>query len=174
MRIMARRMMSAAEPWIGALMEARSTKLRSAGCAELALGKAILRPKMVVDVAVGLHLAALLGHVVLDAGEAREIGLDVLARLAALDAELVGEPEGRDAVDDAEIDRLGAAPHVGRHALDRHAEHLARRHGVDVEALLERILQRLDVGDVGEDAQLDLAVVGRDQDLAGRARRTPF
>ena len=67
---------------------------------------------------------------------------------------------------DAEIDRFGAAPHFRRHALDRHAEHFRCRHGVNVEPFLERILQRLDVGDMGEDAQLDLRIVGADQGLA--------
>ena len=42
-------------------------------------------------------------------------------------------------------------------SFDRHAEHLRRRHGVDVEAFGERLLQLRDVGDVREHAQLDLA-----------------
>ena len=53
-----------------------------------------------------------------------------------------------------------------RHALDRHAEHLGRRHGVDVETFREGMLQLRDVGHVREHAQLDLAVVGGDQLLA--------
>ena len=81
-------------------------------------------------------------HVVADAGEALEIFLDVGAGLLARDAELVGEAEGGDAVDDAEVDRLGAAAHFGRHVLDRHAEHFRRRHGVNVEAVAERLAQR--------------------------------
>ena len=38
-------------------------------------------------------------HIVLDAGKTLEIGADVAAGLLARDAELVGQPEGRDAVD---------------------------------------------------------------------------
>jgi hypothetical protein len=53
-----------------------------------------------------------------------------------------------------------------RHALDRHAEHLRRGHGVDVEAFGEGLLQLRDVADVGQQAQLDLAVVGADQHFA--------
>ena len=85
-------------------------------------------------------------------------------------AELRGEPECRDAVDDAEVDGLGAPPHLGRHALDRHAEHLGRRHGVNVEPVREGLRQLRDVGDVGQHAQLDLAVVGGDQ-LVPASRR---
>ena len=120
------------------------------------------------------HVAVLLGerlglvHVVADAGEALEIFLDVGAGLLARDAELVGEPERRDAVDDAEVDRLGAAAHLARHALHRHAEHLRRGHGVDVEAVAEGLLQRLDVGDLGEQPQLDLRIVGGDELVARR------
>ena len=117
----------------------------------------------------GLDVAVIVGeflgrfHVVADAGEALEVGLDVLARLLARNAELVGQPERRDAVDDAEVDRLGAPARLGRHVLDRHAEHFRRRHGVNVEAVGERLLELRNVGDVGEHAQLDLAVVGGDQ-----------
>ena len=42
--------------------------------------------------------------------------------------ELLGEPECRDAVDDAEIDRLGAPPRFARHAFDGHAEHFRCGH----------------------------------------------
>ena len=38
---------------------------------------------------------------------------------------------------------------------------------MDVEAVLEGLAQLRDIGDVGEHAQLDLAVVGRDQLVAG-------
>ena len=75
-------------------------------------------------------------------------------------------PDRGDAVDDAEIDRLGSAADVGVHALDGHAEHLRRRHGVDVEPVGEGLPQRRDVGHMGEHAQLDLAVVGGDQLVA--------
>ena len=56
-------------------------------------------------------------------------------------------------------------------SVHRHAEHLRGGDRVDVDALGERLLQRADVGHVGQDAQLDLRVVGRDQQVA-RARRT--
>ena len=107
-------------------------------------------------------------HVIADAGEAREIGLDVVARLLAADTQLVGQAEGRDAVDDAEVDCLGAPPHHRVHALDRHAEHFARRHGMNVDAVGEGLLQLRDIGHMGQHAQFDLAVVGADQLRSGR------
>src|SRR3546814_4483737 len=55
------------------------------------------------------------------------------------------------------------------HALDRHAEDLARRHGVDVQARAERFAQRFHLGDVREQAQLDLRVVRRQQHMARRS-----
>ena len=105
-------------------------------------------------------------HIIPDPGEALEIGLDVIARLLARDRQLVGEAEGRDAIDDAEIDRLGAPAHFRRHALDRHVEHLRRRNGVDVCAVGEGLLELRDLGDMRKHAQFDLAIVGRDQLVA--------
>ena len=109
-------------------------------------------------------------HVVADAGEALKVRLDVVARLLAADAQLVREAERRDAVDDAEVDRLGAAAHLARHVLHRHAEHFRCRHRVNVEAFGEGLLQLRNVGDVREHAQLDLRIVGRDE-LHARRRR---
>ena len=52
---------------------------------------------------------------------AREVGVDRRLRLAARDAELVRETEGRRAVDDPEVDRLGARALLGRDRLRRDA-----------------------------------------------------
>ena len=122
-----------------------------------------------------LDIAALAGQplrlvdIVADTRETPEIGADILARFLAADAELGRQAEGRDAIDDAEIDRLGAAADQRVHALDGQAEHLARGHGVDVEAFGEGVAQLRDVGDVGKHPELDLAVIGRHQ--AGARRR---
>ena len=108
-------------------------------------------------------------HVVPDAGKALEIGADVVSRLLPADAELVGKPEGGDAVDDAEVDGLGPAAHHRVHALDRHAEHFGRRHRMDVLPLGESLFQLRNVRHMGHDAQLDLAVVGADELRAFRS-----
>ena len=106
-------------------------------------------------------------HVRADARVAHEIRVDIALRLARLDAELAAEPEGADAIDDAEIDRLGAAPDQPRHLRHRHAEHLARRAAVDVLPGGERLAQCGYVGHMGEQPQFDLGVVGTDQQVAG-------
>src|SRR5262249_32716284 len=75
------------------------------------------------------HIALLLRdrlgllYVIADAGEALKIFADIGTGLLTADAELVRETEGGNAVDDAEIDRLGAAADLAWHVLDRYAEH---------------------------------------------------
>ena len=106
-------------------------------------------------------------HVIPDAGIFLEIGIDVDLGLALGNAELGGQAEGRDAVDDAEIDRLGLAPDHGIHALDGHAEDLARGQGMDVDTFPEGLLQGLDLGHMGGEAELDLGIIHREQLMAG-------
>ena len=100
--------------------------------AELALGTGFRMDGRDVDLAAeqgrdeagGADLGAGAVHIVADAGEAFEIGLDIGPGLGLIDAQLVRQAEGADPVDDAEIDRLGAAAGFGGHAFDRDAEHL--------------------------------------------------
>src|SRR5262249_10639321 len=115
-------------------------------------------------------------HVVADAGETLEIFPDIGAGLVAADAELIGEPERRDAVDDAEIDRLGAAADFAGHVFHRYAEHFRGRHGVNVEPVAERFAQLLDARDLGGGPPLDLRGIRRDGLLApaGNERAAGF
>src|SRR5215469_14748114 len=121
------------------------------------------------------HIAVLLRerlgllYVIADAGEALEIFADIGTGLLPADAELVCETKGGNAVDDAKIDRFGAAADLAWHVLDRYAEHFRRGHGVDVELLAERFAQLFDVGDLGEDPQLDLRII-RGDELVTRRR----
>ena len=114
-----------------------------------------------VAVALGLLDRAL--DEVLHVREAREVGVDVLLRLLARDLEVLREAERRDAVDDPEVDHLGDVALVLRQRRRVLAEHLRGRRRVDVLVPRERLAQPRLAGDVREDAQLDLAVVGRDQ-----------
>ena len=119
------------------------------------------------------HVAVLLGErlggfdIVANAGKALEILFDIGAGFLAGDAELVGEPESRDAVDNTEIDCFGAAADFGGHAFHRHAEHFGSRHGVNIESLAKRLLQRRDATDLGQQPQFDLRIVGRNELVAG-------
>src|SRR6516164_3613083 len=102
-------------------------------------------------------------HVVPDAREALEIFPDIGAGFLPLDAKLVRQSESRDAVDDAEVDRLRPPAHFGWHALDRYCKHLRGGHGVDIEILAKCLPQRLDLRDLGQESQLDLRIVRRYQ-----------
>ena len=119
-----------------------------------------------LDIAMLAAEGAVLLHVVLDAGEFLEVLLDVGGGFLARDGKLPREAEAGDAVDDAEVDRLGLTADHRVHALHGHVEHLARRHRVNVDAIVEGLAQARNVGDVGEQAQFDLRVVSREQDIA--------
>ena len=81
----------------------------------------------------------------------------------ARDLEVLREAERGDAVDDPEVDHLRDVALVLRQRRLVLAEHLRRGRGVDVVAARERLPQLRLAGDVREDAQLDLRVVGRDE-----------
>ena len=100
---------------------------------------------------------------VLDVREARQVRVDVGLRLLARDVEVLGEPERRDPVDDPEVDHLGHVALVLRELGALLAQHLGGRRRVDVLAARERLAELRLAGDVREDAQLDLRVVGREQ-----------
>src|SRR3954469_18842677 len=111
-------------------------------------------------VAVALRLLDRPLDEVLDTWETREIRVDVLLRLLARDLEVLREPERGNSVDDAEVDHLRDRPVSRRQLAGLLAEHFDGGCGVDVIAARERLAQLRLSGDVREDAQLDLRVVG--------------
>ena len=114
------------------------------------------------------HLARPLDHmlhILLHLGVGGEIALYDLFGLLARNVEPLAQPEGRDAVDDAEIGRLGLASLVARHRIDRFAEEPRGRRGMDVLAVLECRDQRLVAAQMRHQAQLDLTVIGRQQHM---------
>src|SRR5690606_10223211 len=96
----------------------------------------------------------------------QEVVLDVGGCFLARYRELTRETEAGYAIDDAEIDRLGAATNHRVHVLDGNVEHLAGGHRVDVDAIMEGLSQCGNVGDVREETQLDLRIVGGNEDVA--------
>ena len=76
------------------------------------------------------------------------------------DAEPFREPEGRDAVDDAEIGRFGLAALVARDLFDGFVVDARGGGGVDVVAGVEVGDHVLVAAEVGHDAQLNLRIVG--------------
>ena len=112
-------------------------------------------------VAVALRLLDRAGDEVLHVREPREVRVDVRLSLVARDLEVLRQPVRGDAVDDPEVDHLRDRALVLRQRRRLPAEHLGGGRGVDVLAGSEGGLELRLAGDVGEDAQLDLRVVGR-------------
>ena len=104
-------------------------------------------------------------HVLPDAGELREILVDDLGGFLARNAQALGQAEGGDAVGDAVIDHLGLAAHLGRDHFGEDAEDPRGGGGVDVDAGFERFQQARLAAERGDDAQLDLRVIRREQQI---------
>ena len=96
-------------------------------------------------------------------GIAGEIIVDVTFCLCIRYADVLGQAERRYAVDNAEVDRLGLAPHFGRDLFRGEPEDLRGGPGVDVFIALKGLDQRGISAHMGEDAQFDLGVIGRKQ-----------
>ena len=173
MRIIATLMMSAFEPCMTKLTASRSPSERVCAVRRADLRHRPAAAEQRRDVAVARRLLDRPRDEVLHVREAREVGVDVGLRLLARDLEVLREAERRDAVDDPEVDHLRDRPLARRQLRRVHAEHLGRGRRVDVLAALERLAQLRLAGDVREDPQLDLRVVGRQQlrALLGDERR---
>ena len=110
-------------------------------------------------------------HIGADAGKILEIGSDIVTRLTLRNAQLAGQAETRDAVDDAKIDRLCAPPCFTIHGIQRDTKYLGGRARVDIHALLERLDHRAFTRHMGNKAQFNLRIVGRNQLAAGRRHK---
>ena len=102
-----------------------------------------------------------------DALVALEVGFDVGLGDLLVDVELRGEAEGADAVDDAEVDGLGAGAGLLVHGGGVDAEDLGGGEGVDVLAGAVGVEQQRVLREVGHEAELDLRVVGGHEQVAG-------
>ena len=96
-----------------------------------------------------------------------QIAVNIVLGFGPADADILSQGKLGDPVDDAEIDGLGAAPHLGRHFLKGYAKDLRGRHPVDVLPGVEGGLHGRVAGHVGQNAQLDLAVICVHEDPAG-------
>ena len=115
-----------------------------------------------LGIALGPHRFERFEDVALDAREALEIGVDHRLRLVRRHFQPRGETPAADAVEDREVDRLGARAGIARHL----AEHLFGRAGVDVLAIGEGFLERIDPGHMRRQPQFDLRIVGGEQHVA--------
>ncbi len=112
-----------------------------------------------LDIALLGSLGAGALHVLKHAGIAGKIAVDISLGLLAVDADLLGQPERAHAVDQAEVDRLGAAAHVIGDLRQVHAEHLARRRAVHVQIVAEGVQQAFILGQMRHDPKFDLRVI---------------
>ena len=96
-----------------------------------------------------------------------EIAVHILLGFLDGDSDILGQGEGGNAVNDAKIYRFRASPHAGGHLLHRYAEDLGGGEGVDILSGAEAVDHGLVPGHVGQQAQLDLGVVGVHQHLSG-------
>ena len=97
-----------------------------------------------------------------------KIAVDVSLGELLRDPKLPGEAERAHPVEDAEIDHLRLPPHVGIHHLGEDAEDVGRGPAVDVFAVGKCPSQRLVAGEVREDPELDLRIIGGEDLPAGR------
>src|SRR5258708_1717703 len=78
-------------------------------------------------------------QVLLHAAIAREIGADEFRGFFLIDSQLLREPEGRKAINDAEVDGLGGAAVLRSLRQRPHAEDFLRRPRVDVFTVAESL-----------------------------------
>ena len=125
------------------------------------LGDVAAPPDERRDEALGPGLLLDREHVVADARVGREVRVDEVLGLLAADVGARGQAEVAHPVGDPEVDHLGHRALVGGDVGRLLVEHPRGRVAVDVGVARERLLEVLVAGHVGEDAQLDLRVVGR-------------
>ena len=107
--------------------------------------------------------------VLLDLGESLVVALDVVRGFGARDPQALGEPEGALTIDDAEVHRLGDRAHLARDLVAGQVEEAGGGLGVDVGAAGECVRKTTHAAaQVGEDPELDLGVIRRQQQAPGR------
>ena len=113
----------------------------------------------------GFHIALFPGvlhhvfHIGLHAGVVAQIAVDIRPGFLPGDADVPGQREIGDAIDNAEVHGLGTAAHLGGDFLGGDAEYCSCGNGVEILAGTECILHGLVIGNIAEYPQLDLAVV---------------
>src|SRR5262249_40118533 len=103
-----------------------------------------------------------------------EVGVDELLRRLLRDADVLGQRERRLPVEQRVVDDLGPSPQLVFVQTRVWTEDVQRRTVVNVLAGAEGLDQRWFVGEVREDTQFNLRVVGRDQHVSrGSNERSP-
>ena len=125
-----------------------------------------MRPKRVLVKPGGVS-RNLLVEKFFDAAIALEICRDKFGSFLCVDAELLREAEGREAVNHAEIDDFGDAAVLGCLRKRRDAKHFLRRAGMNVFAATKSFDEHGILGEMRENAQFDLRIIGGKQQIPG-------
>ena len=95
-----------------------------------------------------------------------EVRLDVLLRSLLIDVELRGQPKRADAIHDTKVDGLSTRARLLIHRCSIDTKHLASSESVDVFTGSVSIKQQWILREVSHQAQLNLRIVGRHQNIA--------
>src|SRR5262249_14906512 len=96
-----------------------------------------------------------------------KISVNEFFGFALFNSQLLRQPEGREAVDNAEVHRLGAAAVFGVQQHGRHAKDLRGGERVNVVAAAEGFHQQRIVRKMRQQAQFNLGIIGGEQYAAG-------
>ena len=112
-------------------------------------------------------------HVFAYLGIGLKIAVDEFFGLASRNLHALGQTESRDAIDDTEVGGFCLAALVARHFFQRFVEDACSRGRMNVFSGVEVLNHLLVAAEMRHDAQLDLRVVGREENAA-RLRHKGF
>src|SRR5579864_5846039 len=96
-----------------------------------------------------------------------EIGGDEFRGFFLVNLQILRQAEGGESIDDAKVDDFGGAAMLGRLGKGRDVENFLRRARVNVLGAAKSFDENRVLGKMREDAQLDLGVIGREENVAG-------
>ena len=140
-------------------------KVAGRGVARVDVGEIATTPQEGLGVAVFVRKGDIGVDVVLDVGILCKILVNQFGSFFARDTQLFAEAKRADAVYDAEVDGLGIAAQVLAHLFHRDAVDFGSGGGMNVVVVGEGVNHVAVMGKGGDDAQLDLRVVGGQQDI---------
>ena len=107
-------------------------------------------------------------HIVTNARKFLKICVNISRCLTARNAQLIGKAESGNAVNNAEINGLGATADIRRHIIKRHGEHFRSCHGMNIEPVGKGLAQAVNLRHMRQDTQLNLTVIRAHELVAGR------
>ena len=148
----------------------RSTAARAVG--RIDLGQIQATAKHGFNKAFGFGAELGLVHVLLHAGVALKITVNVSRSRLGFNLQIARQTKTAHAVNQPEVDDLGIAALLTADLAHRHAKHLGSGSAVHVHAIGECLEQGFVTADVGHDAQLDLRVISAGNHTARRGDKS--